>query len=237
MHSHDPSGRSALTRFEKMKYVLDLRQPDLTVVIENVHKPYNLAAILRTCDSVGISEVRATAGRNAIRTAQRAASGSYKWVEIVMHPSVLECYRLLKERGFKILVAHFGQDALDYRELDYTTPTALVVGAELDGISKRAIENADQMVTVPMLGMASSLNVSVATALILAEAYRQRKEAGCYQNSRLDEKTYRRLLFKWMHPQVSAFCDKKGIPYPRMDEKGDIVEPLVSNMAKTIADT
>lgn len=226
MHSTNSVNVSELPRFEKIKRILDLRQPDLTVVVENVHKPHNLAAILRTCDAVGIPEVHATARRKAIRAAQRAASGSYKWVEIVMHNSIVACYDALQERGFQILAAHFGHRATEYHDYDYTRPTALVVGAELDGISKTAIQNADRIVTVPMMGMSGALNVSVATALILAEASYQRRKAGLYATRRIDENTYHRLLFKWMHPQVSAFCERKGIPYPAINENGDIVEPL-----------
>jgi tRNA (guanosine-2'-O-)-methyltransferase len=115
---------------------------------------------------------------------------------------------------------------VDFREVDYARPTAILVGAELYGVSEEALEAADRTVRIPMVGMARSLNVSVATALLLYEAYRQRERAGMYERSRLDPETRARLRFEWAHPQVARHCRKVGVPYPEMDENGRIVGPV-----------
>ena len=114
---------------------------------------------------------------------------------------------------------------MDFREIDYTIPTALVVGAEWDGISEEAIKGADHAITVPMLGMVESLNVSVATAVILFEAQRQRTEKGMYNNPLLDPKSFERMLFEYTYPRLSRELQEKGCPYPQLDTEGGICPP------------
>jgi len=210
-------------RFLQIKNLLTKRQPDLTVVMENVNKPHNLAAIIRTCDAVGIPKVHAVASHPEIRTKQNSASGSSKWVELDIHQSTEEAFSTLRQRGFQIFVAHFSEESRDFRTIDFTKPTALVVGAELDGISKTATSLADGSLYIPMVGMVESLNVSVATAIMLFEAERQRTEQGFYDNRRLDEQTYKRLLFEFTYPRIAAIYKKKNKPFPEMNENGEIL--------------
>jgi len=210
-------------RFEKIKAILRSRQMDLTVVMENVHKPHNLAAVVRSCDAVGLFEAHAISEMQDVVLRPRAASGSRKWVGIRRHGSVDEAYAHLRCRGFRILCAHFDDDAVDFRSVDFTQPTAIVVGAELDGITDEAVEKADGSIIVPMLGMVKSLNVSVATALILYEAQRQRRAKGMYEERAMDDETYRTLLFEWGYPRLVSYYKKQGKPYPPMDDEGYLV--------------
>lgn len=210
-------------RFNRIKKVLNQRQTDLTVVMENVQTPHNLAAIARTCDAVGIPEVHAITDLDHIVLKPRAASGSRKWVTTNTHGSVDAAYAHLREKGLRILTAHFSESAVDFREIDYTLPTAIVVGAELDGITEEAAEKADGSIIVPMMGMVQSLNVSVAAALILYEAQRQRKEAGMYDKRSIDDETYRRLVFEWGYPRLVPLYRKKNEPYPRLDDEGYLI--------------
>ncbi|NIA19270.1 MAG: tRNA (guanosine(18)-2'-O)-methyltransferase TrmH [Xanthomonadaceae bacterium] len=213
-------------RFQRLAEVLCQRQPDLTVVMDNVHKPHNLAAIARTCDAVGILEAHAISPSSSIRLSQKAAGGCKQWVTIKTHKTIPDAYAHLRQQGFHIYAAHFDNQARDFRHLDYTRPTAIVVGAELDGISPTAVNNCDGTIIIPMVGLVQSLNVSVATALILFEAQRQRQAAGLYDTCRLEPQTYNRLLFEWLHPKIAAYCQKHQLPYPRTDENGEIIEPL-----------
>lgn len=213
-------------RYQRLSEVLSRRQPDLTVVMDNVHKPHNLAAIARTCDAVGILEAHAISSSSAIRLSQKAAGGCKQWVTIKTHKSIPDAYAHLRQHGFQIYAAHFDQQALDFRRIDYTKSTAIVVGAELDGISPTAVNSCDSTIIIPMVGLVQSLNVSVATALILFEAQHQRQAAGMYAVSRLDRQTYDRLLFEWLHPKIAAHCQKHRLSYPQINENGDIIEPL-----------
>lgn len=165
-------------RERRIREVLSRRQPDLTVVMDRVHKPHNLAAIARSCDAVGIPELHAVPlpGEPLRLGRDKASSGAGKWVALRKHPDIRTAYAHLREKGLRIYAAHDCPEAVDFRSIDYTQPTAIVVGAELDGISEEAVEGADGAIAIPMLGMTRSLNVSVATAVILYEAQRQREE-------------------------------------------------------------
>lgn len=220
-------------RFEKIRRVLQLRQPDLTVLMDNVHKTHNLAAVTRTCDAVGIAEVHAITNQLRLSVKRNVASGCHKWVKVRTHKTVPRAYGWFRKRKMQVLCAHDCAQSVDFRQLDYTRPTAIVLGAELRGLSAEAIERSDRRIRIPMLGMVTSLNVSVAAALILFEAKQQREAAGLYDQRRLDDATFRKLLFEWTHPQVSAFCLRKGLPYPEMDEFGDIVGDI-AQLARTI---
>lgn len=201
-------------RLQKIKDMLDKRQPDLTVLMEDVHKPHNLAAIARTCDAVGIMQVHAVTSLESIRLSSDAASGSGRWVDVKIHSDLPIAYRYLRQNNFTILAAHFDEDAVDYREIDFTKPTALVVGQELDGLSQTALNKADHKICIPMVGMVQSLNVSVATAIILAEAYRQRDNAGMYSKRSMNNDIYKKLLFELGYPRMANKCREKNIPYP-----------------------
>ena len=113
--------------------------------------------------------------------------------------------------------------AVDYRTLDYTKPTAFVLGHEKDGVSQCATERADYHVTIPMVGMVQSLNVSVAAALLMYEAQRQRLAAGMYGQCKLSDEYCNHLLFENGHPVYAKACRRKNIPYPSLDAQGQIV--------------
>ncbi len=210
-------------RFRKLRSVLDRRQPDLTVLMERVHKPHNLSAIVRNADAVGVLEAHAVPLDDVLKLPHDTSAGSAKWVNVRTHASVREAAHHLRGRGFRLLAAHRDAEARDFREVDLTAPVAFLVGAELEGLSSEAIELADEVVSIPMVGMVRSLNVSVAASLLLYEAYRQRERAGFYDSRRLPEEQYRRLLFEWSHPEVAIRLRRAGVEYPDLDEDGEIL--------------
>jgi len=203
--------------------VLQRRQPDLTVLAESLHKPRNFSAIVRTCDAVGINELHALPGEAGLGTYWKTSQGAEKWVKVRTHETLEAACALLKEQGFQLVAAHLSDEAADYRELDYTRPTALVVGTELFGVSEAALAQADQQVKIPMMGVTQSLNVSVACAIVLYEALRQRQATGMYGQNRLDDSLLSKQRFEWLHPRVTEFCRQRGLEYPEMDEDGNII--------------
>lgn len=210
-------------RYQRINDVLDRRQPDLTVLLEKVHKPHNLSAILRTCDAVGVHEAHTVTPDRVFRRNRTTSSGSAKWIIGHAWETVAEAATHLKQRGFRLYAAHLSDRAVDFRDIDYTKPTALLFGTEKFGVSDTALELADGEITIPMLGMVPSLNVSVAAATILYEAQRQRGSAGLYRQRRLDPETCRRALFEWGHPAVAEHHARAGLPVPELDEHGDII--------------
>lgn len=189
-------------RQDRVKGVLSRRQPDLTVVLENVHDPHNVSAALRSCDAVGVLKAHAVytieeppngAG------ARHISAGAAKWVPVDQHASIAACYAVLREEGFAILVTAIGPGARELFEWDLTQRVAIVFGNEMRGASEEAISLADGMIEVPMAGMVQSLNISVACAVCLYEAYRQRRAAGAYDAPKIEAEALHILEEDWLH--------------------------------------
>jgi tRNA (guanosine-2'-O-)-methyltransferase len=215
-------------RFERLRAVLDRRMGDLTVLLEHVDKPHNLSAILRSCDAVGVLEAHAVSLKGRVPTFNRTALGSQKWVALHRHERTTEAIAMLKADGFRIYGTHLGADAVDYRSCDFTGPTAFVLGAEKWGLSEATAAAIDQPIVIPMAGMVQSLNVSVANAILLFEALRQRQAKGCLpsQGEGVAPERYGPLLFEWAYPQVADWCRREGRPYPALSPEGAILEEL-----------
>ena len=207
-------------RFQKLKSALARRQPDLTILAENIRKPHNFAALVRTCDAVGIYEIHTVAAPGTVRRHHMVSGGSWKWVRICRHPDTSTGIDDIKNNNFQIVVAHISNSSIDYRQVDYTQPTAVLLGSELAGVSEAAATSADRHVAIPMRGMVTSLNVSVANALILYEAARQREAAGMYDESGLDPETFDSTLFEWCYPAIARLCRAHDRPYPPLDADG-----------------
>ncbi|HET9026130.1 MAG TPA: tRNA (guanosine(18)-2'-O)-methyltransferase TrmH [Trueperaceae bacterium] len=187
-----------LQRRQRISDVLSKRQPDLTVLAEEVHKPHNLSAVIRSCDAVGIGTVHAVRPTGGVATFSATSASADKWVELVVHDGIASAVAALKARGMRVYAAHLSQQAVDYRAVDYTQPCALLLGNEKAGVSSEAAALADEHVIIPMLGMVQSLNVSVAAAVILFEAQRQRLAAGMYDRVRLSDEELREITKRWL---------------------------------------
>lgn len=212
-------------RYQKILAVLNKRQADLTVVVDRLHIGRNLAAIRRTCDAMGVGTLHAVVpeGFEQKRFAG-TTMGSHKWVELKRHRTTPGAIDEIKSQGMQVLAADVGPEARDYREIDLTRPTAVLMGAEVDGVSNEAKDLADGFFCVPMLGMVESFNVSVACALILSEAIRQRTSTGMLDIPSLPDEEIQRLAFEWGYPKLKRYYQGKGLPYPPLDDEGQLVE-------------
>ncbi|MDN5848433.1 MAG: tRNA (guanosine(18)-2'-O)-methyltransferase TrmH [Nitrococcus sp.] len=215
-------------RVARMRAVLARRQPDLRVLLDQVNKPHNLAAILRTCDAVGVLQAHTVWPHGTPAVHRHCSAGVGKWVNLVAHSDVRSAVGALRTEGLRVYAAHLGQNAVDYRHVDYTLPCAVLMGAELWGVSEDGVRLADELIAIPMLGLGASVNVSVAAAVILYEAQRQRLAQGMYDRPRLDAETRRRMLFEWLQPRIASHCRERGQPYPELDEAGHLARPPAS---------
>ena len=224
-------------RLERINKMLDKRQPDLTVCMEGVHKSHNLAAVVRTADAIGVSDVHAIWKSDEMEVRGGSAAGSQNWIDVHNYSKTSDAIDALKKQGMQILVTNLSDNAVDFREIDYTKPTAIILGQEKFGASDIALEMADQHIVIPMVGMVQSLNVSVACSVVLYEAQRQRQLAGMYNTPRIDDNRRQRFLFEGGHPIFAEACKRKGLPYPVIDEEGQIIasEPWWEQMQMTQA--
>lgn len=203
-----------------MQAALQRRQPDLRVLLDQVNKPHNLSAILRTCDAVGVFQAHTVWPHGVPAVRRHSSAGVGKWVKVVAHPDVGSAVQALRAEGLRVYAAHPVAGAVDYRQADYTVPCAVLMGAELSGVSEDAVRRSDGLIAIPMLGLGASVNVSVAMAVILYEAQRQRLAKGMYDRPRLDPETLRRTLFEWLQPRTARHCREQGLPYPELDAEG-----------------
>ncbi len=213
-----------LKRYARIREMLARRQPDLTVCMEQVHKPHNVSAIIRTADAVGVHEVHAVWPENRMRIMASSAAGSNSWVQVKTHRTIADAVGHLKGQGMQVLATHLSEKSVDFRDIDYTRPTCILMGQEKTGITQEALDLADQDIIIPMIGMVQSLNVSVASALILYEAQRQRQNAGMYarDTSIIDDDDQHRLLFEGSYPVLARVAKQKGLPYPDLNAQGEI---------------
>ncbi len=211
-------------RFKRIKSVLDKRIENLTVLVEAVNKPHNLSAILRTCDAAGVFNANFICNQNEVKTFNSTAQGSQKWVKLINHPNSSSAISSLKKRGFKLYGTTLNKNSIDYRNFDYTTNTCFVLGAEKWGLSESLIDEVDECVFIPMRGMVQSLNVSVATSILLFEAIRQREEKGLIPNNGegLNKTLYENTLFEWSYPELVNSYKNSGKDYPKLSADGEI---------------
>jgi tRNA (guanosine-2'-O-)-methyltransferase len=186
-------------RSEKIKQVLSKRQNDLTVVLENVFDPHNISAVMRSCDAVGIQEIYVLNTRIPPhkKWGARSSSSAAKWLTIHQFTDATECFAVLRRRYDRVLTTHLSDNAVNLYDCDLTGKLALVFGNEHSGVSDEIRERADGNFIIPQVGMIRSLNISVACAVTLYEAFRQKNIAGQYKQQKLDPATSETLSQQW----------------------------------------
>jgi tRNA (guanosine-2'-O-)-methyltransferase len=186
-------------RKEKLITVLSKRQPDITVVLENVFDPHNISAVMRTCDAVGIQEIYVLNTRIPPhkKWGAKSSSSAAKWLTIHQFEEAAACFSSLRKRYSKILTTHLSSDAVGLYEIKMTEPIALVFGNEHSGVSDEIRALADGNFIIPQVGIIRSLNISVACAVTLYEAFRQKNTAGHYNREDLDHVMKKGLLEEW----------------------------------------
>ena len=213
-------------RFARLSAILDHRQTTLTVLLDDLQKAHNVSAVMRTCDAVGVGWIHAISDEDRFRAKTTSAAGSEHYVETTLHKDTEAAVSALKGDGFALYAAHLDERAVDFRSVDFTQPTCVVLGQEGPGVSPDLLERVDGTIAIPMVGAVASLNVSVAAAVILYEAQRQRQAAGLYDRPHVEEETRQRRLFEWGYRQIAHWCRQRGYDYPRVGEEGEIVGEL-----------
>jgi tRNA (guanosine-2'-O-)-methyltransferase len=192
-------------RETRLRNVLDNRQNDLTVVLENVFDSHNISAVMRSCDAVGIQDIHVlnTKFGKHKKWGARSSSSAAKWLTVHQHSDAFSCFTELRKKFSLILTTHLSSSAVSLFDIDFTKPVALVFGNEHDGVSEEIRILADGNFIIPQVGMIRSLNISVACAVSLYEAYRQKQVKGENEKVRLSAQEYQFLWEKWNTNDVS----------------------------------
>lgn len=186
-------------RDQKLSKVLLHRQPDLTVILENVFDPHNISAVMRTCDSVGIQEIFVLNTKMPLheKWGHRSSSSAAKWLTIHQYDNLEACMHAVRNKFDKVYTTHLDGQAVDMFQLDFTESVALVFGNEHSGCSPEIRAIADGNFLIPQVGIIQSLNISVACAVTIYEAFRQKRIAGHYQEARLPKAQLQTLQREW----------------------------------------
>lgn len=189
-------------RYHNLWRALQQRQGNLTVVLENVFDPHNISAVMRTCDAVGIHEMYVV---NTVipphkRWGFKSSGGAYKWLEVNSFTSLTDCMNAVRSKYDCVMAAAPGEGCSDCYSFDFLGSNALVFGNEQSGCSQQIMSLADGCLSIPQAGVSHSLNISVACAVMLYEAYRQKRLAGHYDRPGLPPERLEYLQHNWkMH--------------------------------------
>lgn len=186
-------------RESRIRQVLDKRQDNLTVVLENVFDPHNISAVMRTCDAVGLQEIHVLNTRISPhkKWGAKSSSSAADWLTIHTYTDSVPCFDGLRQKGYRILATHLGGASHSLYDIDLTARIALVFGNEHSGVSEDILAYADGQFLIPQVGVIKSLNISVACAVCLYEAFRQKNAAGHYLRPALAAAEREALFRKW----------------------------------------
>jgi len=205
-------------RLFRLGQALHHRQPEIRLALDGVHDPHNLAAIIRTCDATGIPEVMWRPDETDPAPPNPEVSrGAERWVLLRPVHDLLGELRAAQKRGFRVAATHLNRKAVDFRSIDWTERWVLVMGNEKRGCTDEILEVADRNIFLPMCGLVQSLNVSVATAVLLYEVQRQREAAGLYRRS-LPASVARTFYDSWD-------LEREGIPFDDVRQAPDPLNP------------
>lgn len=190
-------------REQRIREVIQRSQPDLTVILENIFDPLNISAVIRSCDAVGVREIfvvytKTYLDRRGLKVGKKTSGGAFKWIDVYVFENLEECFARVRERYGRILATRLGEQSASLYDLDLTQPTALLFGNEDEGVTAEALAMADGNFLIPQVGFTESLNISVACAVSLFEARRQREQAGYYTDKpRFSAEQQEQLYQRW----------------------------------------
>jgi len=192
-------------REDRILKVLDKRQDNITVVLENVFDPHNISAVMRTCDAIGVQELYVLNTRIPMhkKWGAKSSSSAAQWLTVHQYTDAMACFEHVRSKYDRIYTTHLDGDAVSLYDIDLTQRIALVFGNEHSGVSEEIRALSDGNFIIPQVGIIKSLNISVACAVSLYEAFRQKSLAGQYRQRGLGPVLYDQLLKEWSRGQLT----------------------------------
>ena len=201
-------------RLKKIEALLNKKQSSLEIFLESVYSSQNLSAIMRSAEGVGVLNIYySTQNNETPKIHKTITQGAHRWTHRyrINDNDRVNFIKQKKSQGLQIIVTHLNENAISFREVDYTNPTLIIMGNEKDGVSSEIINEADEVIIIPMKGMVQSLNVSVASALVLYEAQRQREGIKMYDTPSLNPKEIQKIKEEWIYRDTIARRSKGTI--------------------------
>ena len=161
-------------RSERIEAVIQERTNTVVTVIEGLSNTGNVNAVMRSAEALGFHQFHIIENNAHFKHSERTSSGAEKWLHLHSWPTPEACIRHLHERNYNVVVTHLDDTSIPIEEIDFTKPTALVFGNEQHGVTEGMLCEADQRCIIPMGGFVQSFNISVAAAIGLYHAYKDR---------------------------------------------------------------
>lgn len=189
-------------RLERLKTVLGSRVTNVTVVLENLHKDYNMSAVLRTCESFGVQEVHVVPQPGEGKVFRSVTQGCHRWLTIHRHDDIQSCFHLLRLHGFRIVAGALGVCTRSLSQIDWSGKVAIVFSNELKGAGKEVMDQVDDTFVIPMEGFSQSLNVSVAAGIVIHHVLGAKRERGDLE--RIPDGQAEKILEQWIRKSVKS---------------------------------
>lgn len=157
-------------RRDKLNFVLNKRSIHCLPVMEHIHDIGNINAVMRSAEILGFSKI-ANIPSTRFKSSSRITSGADKWVQVDNYRTPTDCYKILRERGYRICATALRSDAIPFTELDLSIPRAFVFGNEKRGVSQETLDSVDECTIIPTVGFTESFNISVAAAIIMSKMH------------------------------------------------------------------
>lgn len=192
-------------RRANFKKVLDRRSKHFTVAIEDIYKPHNASALVRSCDVFGLQTINVIQNKYTFKASNRVARGAQKWLDFTYFNkknknNSLECIAYLKQQGYQIIATTPHNDSCLLSQFDISKPSAFFFGVEKQGLSDDILSNADGFLKIPMVGFTESLNISVAAAIILHNATERLRASDI--NWQLSDKEKMDYYLLWLEKSI-----------------------------------
>lgn len=189
-------------RLERLRSVLKNRVTNVTVVLENLHKDYNMSAVLRTCESFGIQEVHVIPQPGEGKVYRSVTQGCHRWLTLRRHDDARSCFLHLRQRGFRVLAGALCDNSPPMNDVDWSGRVALVFSNELEGAGKEVLDEVDGSFIIPMSGFSRSLNVSVAAGIVIHHVLCEKGQAGDLE--RIPHGQAEKILEHWVRNSVKG---------------------------------
>ena len=174
-------------RIHRLQSVVRERTDTIATVVEGLINRGNVSAVMRSAEALGFYKFHVIEGGEKFKNSTRTSQGAEKWLDVQTWASPAECIGYLKNAGYTVVATHLSDQSVPIDELDFTQRTALVFGNEAGGVSPETLALADQLSIIPMTGFVQSFNISVAAAVALYHAYRDRIRRQGYNGDLTDE--------------------------------------------------
>jgi len=205
-------------RRRRIEETLEKRIMNLIVLIEDLHDPHNISAVLRTCEGMGIQQVAVIEGPSTFKSHPQVSQGAHKWLHVYRFRETENAIRWLRTKGFVIYASYLGEGSEPLeRCLPFPENLAIFFGNEHEGLSRMVIEEADRRFMLPMRGFTESFNVSVAAALTLCEVFHHG-----FKPRYLTEEERWRLRAEWYMKSVRRSPE---LLRDLLDRSGSPIEP------------